>query len=132
MELLIPKDKAIKILQDRLAEINHFDFNPKAWKSKTENDLQEIFKFGLQWLQISNISFDTFITAEKNKALNEGKDTARKLIASYIEFIQEHSRIAEEKQIMNEKYYEEKYDNLVVDWNNLVPSYKALEKKYNA
>ena len=51
MNLKIPKDKAIKILRQRIAELSEYNFNPKAWKGKTENDLKEIFPIGsMQWL----------------------------------------------------------------------------------
>ena len=47
MKIQIPKDQAIKILQDRLDELNNFDlynkFNPKVWKDRTILDLKQIF-----------------------------------------------------------------------------------------
>ncbi len=50
--------------------------NPKAWKDRTENDLREIFPLGSsQWLQVSQIHFDTIVNSEKAKVLAEGKDT---------------------------------------------------------
>ena len=53
MKLNIPAEKAIKILRDRLSEIDGYGFNPKAWKDRTENDLREIFPIGsMQWLQV--------------------------------------------------------------------------------
>lgn len=60
MQLKIPTDKAIEILKKRKSEIGAFDFEPKVWKGKTENDLREIFDgFDSKWLQISQINFDT-------------------------------------------------------------------------
>jgi hypothetical protein len=132
MKLNIPAEKAIKILRDRLGEIDDYGFNPKAWKDRTENDLREIFLIGsMQWLQVSSINFDTFVTSEKPKVLAEGKDTAKKLIASFIEFIQEYSTIAEEKQIIKDKDFEQKYYDLLKQWNDLVPGYNSLVKKYD-
>jgi hypothetical protein len=132
MKLLIPADDAIEILQTRLGEIDAYDFNPKAWKDRTENDLREIFPLGsMQWLQVSQINFDTFVTSEKAKVLSEGKETAKQLISSYIDFIQQHSKIAQQKQIIKEKDYEQKYNNLLKEWNNLVPGYNELVKKYD-
>ena len=130
MKLKIPTEQAIKILRDRLAEIDSYGFNPKAWKDRTANDLREIFLLGsMQWLQISSINFDTFVTSEKTKVLSEGKDTAKKLIASYIEFIGEYSKIAEEKQIIKDKDSEQKYYDLLKKWNDLDPGYNELIKK---
>jgi len=127
MKLLIPADDAIEILQTRLGEIDAYDFNPKAWKDRTENDLREIFPLGsMQWLQVSQINFDTFVTSEKAKILSEGKETARQLISSYIDFIKQHSKIAKQKQTIKEKDYD-----LLKEWNDLVPSYNELIKKYD-
>ncbi len=132
MKLKIPAGQATKILQDRLREINGSNFNPKAWKDKTENDLREIFPLGsMQWLQISQIHFETFVTSEKSKVLAEAKETARQLISSYIDFIQQYSKIDDQKQITKERDYEQKYIELLTDWNELVPGYNELIKKYD-
>ena len=131
MKLNIHPEQAIKILRDRIKEIDSYNFNPKAWKDKTENDLREIFPLGLQWLQVSQIHFDTYITSERAKVLAEAKDTARQLISSYIDHIIEYSRIAEHKQIVKEKDYEQKYIDLLNEWNELVPDYNKLIKKYD-
>lgn len=133
MKLLIPADQAIQILKARLADIDNYNFNAKAWKDRTENDLKEIFPLGsMQWLQVSQIQFDTFVTSEKAKVLADGKDTARQLISSYIDFIDQHSKIAEQKQVIREKDYEQKYLDLLKERNELVVGYKELIKKYNA
>ena len=51
MKLKVPKEKAISILRQRMSELTDPNFNAKAWKDKTENDLQEIFPLGsTQWL----------------------------------------------------------------------------------
>ena len=132
MKLLIPADHAIKILEARLGDIDAYNFNPKAWKDRTENDLREIFPLGsMQWLQVSQIHFDTFITSEKAKVLTQAKDTAKQLIASYIDFIQQHSKIAQQRQTIKEKDYEQKYNELLSEWNDLVPGYNELIKKYD-
>lgn len=129
MNLKIPKEKAINILEDRLSEIDNFNFNSSAWKNKTENDLREIFPLGsTQWLQISNIKFDTYISSEKQKVLNEGKNTARQLVQSYIDFINQYSEINEERQIIRDNNLEEKYNSLLNDWNKLAPDYNKLLK----
>lgn len=130
MILKIPTEQAIKILSERLAENDGYGFNPKAWKDQTENDLREIFPLGsMQWLQISSINFDTFVTSEKANILSKGKDTARKLIASYIEFIGEYYKTSEEEQIIKDNNFEQKYYDLLKKWNDLVPSYNDLIKK---
>ena len=132
MKLLIPPEKAIEILQTRHREIDSYGFNPKAWKSKTENDLREIFPLGsMQWLQISQISFDTYVTSEKAKVLAEGKDTAKQLISSFIDFIKQYSKLAQEREIIKENDYQQKYVELLKEWNELVPDFNKLIKDYD-
>jgi hypothetical protein len=133
MKLNIPSEEAIKILQSRLSEIDIYGFNPKAWKDRTVLDLREIFPVGsTQWLQVSHITFDTFVKSEKINVLNEGKTAAKKLIASYIEFINDYSKIAVAKKVISEKDFEQKYYDLLKEWNELVPGYNDLLKKYDS
>lgn len=63
----------------------------------------------MQWIQISKIQFDTFVTSDQAKVLPEGKATARQLVSYYIVFIQQQSKIAQQKQTIKEKDYEQKY-----------------------
>ena len=131
MKLNVPKDKATKILRERLGELTSFNFNPKAWKDRTELDLKEIFPLGsMQWLQVSQINFTTLITSEKHRVLKEGIDTAKQLIESYIDFIEQYANINEQRQIIPEDNIRDKYSNLLNEWNALVPDYQELAKKY--
>lgn len=131
MYLKIPKNKAIQILRQRIAELSEYNFNPKAWKDKTENDLREIFPIGsMQWLQISTIQFDTFITSDKQRVLKEGKDTGQRLLNSYIDFIENYSEIAEQRQLITQNNYQDKYNKLLSEWNKLVPQWNELLKKH--
>lgn len=133
MNLKIPKNKAIQILRQRINDLTEYNFNPKAWKDKTENDLREIFPIGsMQWLQISSIQFDTFVTSDKQKVLQEGKDTGKRLLDSYIDFIENYSEIAEQKQLITESNYQEKYKKLLSEWNDLVPQWNELLKNHQA
>ncbi|WP_316791482.1 hypothetical protein [Pedobacter frigoris] len=132
MKLSIPPNSAIKILSDRLRELDNYPFNPKAWVDRTVLDLREIFQYGTQWLQVSSIRFDTYITANQNRVLNEGKDTAKKLVASYIQFIKDYAEIAIVKKAAFEKGFEGKYNDLLKDWNELVPGYNELIKNYDS
>ncbi len=133
MNLKIPKNNAIQILRQRITELSDYNFNSKAWKDKTENDLKEIFPIGsTQWLQISTIQFDTFITSDKHRVLLEGKDTGQRLLNSYIDFIENYSEIAEQKQLITESNYQDKYNKLLSEWNTLVPQWNDLLKKNQA
>lgn len=127
MKLFLDKDQAIKFLEDRLRELNAFDFDPKVWKDRTILDIKQIFgQLCDQYLQVSSIHFDTYITAEKQKKLQEGKATARKLLSSYIDFIKEHSSIQQEKARIDEETHFQKYRQLLSEWNEFVPQYNSL------
>jgi hypothetical protein len=127
MKLNIPADRAIKILEDRISEIEVYGFDSKVWKTRTILDLREIFPLGsMQWLEISHINFETFIDSSKANVLWQGKQTAKKLLNSYIEFIKDYSKVAEEKKVILEKDYEQQYSELLIKWNSLVPEYNEL------
>lgn len=114
MKLLVPKEKAIKIISERISNLNSINFNPKAWQDRTVLDLREIFPVGsTQWLQVSQIRFDTFITSEKSKVLKEAKETARQLLISYIDFIENFSETNFKKPIIAEDNYQLKYTALL-------------------
>ena len=131
MKLNIPKSDAIKIIQDRLKDLNSFDFDSKVWKDRTVIDFKQIFSTYDQWFQVSNITFDTYISSEKSSVLEQGKATAKKLLNSYIDFINQHSAIQEGKKQQVEETYETKYKNLLKEWNGLVPEYNELLTKYS-
>lgn len=129
MNLKIPNNKAIEILRKRIGELESYDFQPKVWKDKTQNDLKEIFPLGdTKWLQVSGIDFTTFISSEKEQVMRDGKVQARQLLESYIEQIQEYSKIQEEREIIEEDNYQKKYSDLLKEWNELVPSHNSLLK----
>ena len=95
MKLRLPKSDAIRIIQNRLKDLNAFDFDAKVWKDRTLIDIKQIFFTLDQWLQVYNIEFHTYIDSEKRKVLEQGKITAKKLLESYIDFINDHSAIQE-------------------------------------
>ncbi|HYV95627.1 MAG TPA: hypothetical protein VE978_27880 [Chitinophagales bacterium] len=130
MNLLIPKDRAINILRQRISDLNDFHFNSKAWKDRTILDVKEIFgEFSNQWLQVYGLNFETYVSTEKQKVLNEGKQTANILLYSYIDFINEYSQIGEQKEVVKEQCFEEKFMSLLKKWNELVPDYNDLINK---
>ena len=132
MNLLIPANKAIEILSKRIRELNDFNFQAKVWKDKTVNDLHEIYAIGdTKWLQVSQLNFDTFIESEKSKVLETGKLQAKQLLESYIEQINELSKIRKEKVIIEEDNFKNKYSKLLNEWNKLVPDYNELLKEKN-
>lgn len=130
MRLNIPEHKAIEFLQNRIRELDSFNFQPKAWKSKTENDLKEIFSVGdTKWLQISGINFNTLVDSKKAEVLREGKAQAKQLLESYVELIKNYSAIQQEKEVIEEDNFKKKYSDLLEEWNGLVPNYNTLLKE---
>ena len=131
MKLPIPKEKAIQIIQDRISGLNAYDFNAEAWKERTVLDLKEIFPIGsTQYLKIQFLRFDTYVVADKNKVVLEAKKTAEQVLKSYIEFINEYSKVAEERKIIKEKDFETKYYDLFKERNEIVTDYNGLVKNY--
>lgn len=129
MKLKIPADKAKQIIRERLSELDGYNFNPKAWKDRTELDMKEIFPLGSnQWVQISQIHFDTFVTADKARVFAEGIETAKQLLKSYIDYIDKFSEINTEREMISENNFKKKYENLLIEWNSLVPQYNELLK----
>ena len=131
MKLLIPKDKAIQILQDRISGIYAYNFNAEAWRERTVLDLKEIFPPGsTQYVKIQFLRFDTFVVSDKHRVMVEAQQTAEQILKSYIEFIDEYSKVAEEREIITEKNFETKYYELLKDRNEIVSDYNELIKNY--
>jgi len=117
MKLFIPKDRAIRILNNRIQELSAYGFDPKAWKDRTVLDLKEIFgNISDQSFQISFVDFNGF------KTLQQGIHTARQLITSYIEYIEDYSDI-------RDPGFESQYNDLLKQWNDLVPRFNELNKR---
>lgn len=131
MKLSIEKNKAIQILRDRINELESYNFNPEAWKERTVLDLKEIFPFGsTQYIKIQFLNFDTFVTSEKTKVFQDAKRTARDVLNSYIDFIEEYSVVAVQRKIIAEKDFEQKYYELLNDRNGLVSDWNDLVKNH--
>lgn len=108
MQLKIPKDKAIEILEKRKSEIDSNTFEPKVWQHTTEDNLKDIFGgLDFKWTQISQITFDTHWPDFKVDVLAKGKTQAKKYIDSYIEQINEFTEIQNSIVEDNERYFEQ-------------------------
>jgi hypothetical protein len=131
MKLLIDKEEAIKLLRERISDINSWDFDAKVWKDRTILDVKQIFgQTGEQWLQVSSLKFETFVDSQKAQVLKEGKETAKKLLNSYIDYIEKYTVIAEKKRIVEEDSFRQKYRELLAEWNEFVPQYNELLKEH--
>ncbi|RXK60738.1 hypothetical protein ESA94_09755 [Lacibacter luteus] len=126
------KEQAISILQDRIREVNAYNFDPQVWKNRTQLDVQQIFgRYCEQWLQVGQLYFDTYIVSEKQKKMAEGKATAIKLLQSYIEYINQTTAIAAQQRQESEELYKQKYSKLLGEWNEFVPQYNQLLKDHD-
>ena len=113
MQLKIPKDKAIEILEKRKSEIDQYGFEPKVWKHTTEDNLKEIFGgLDFKWSQISSISFSSPFSDSSGIAMSNGKNQARKYLDSYIEQIKEFTDIQNNLIEENEKFFVKENKNL--------------------
>ncbi|MEX2565670.1 MAG: hypothetical protein WD431_06995 [Cyclobacteriaceae bacterium] len=132
MNLKIPNNKAIDILRKRIAELESFNFQPNVWRVKTENDLKEIFPLGdSKASQVSMIYFTTSNESKRAQFMRDGKSQARQLLESYIEQIQEYSKIQQEKEALQENKISKKYADLLEKWNDLVHEHTSLLKEKN-
>jgi len=130
MQLPIPKDEAIKILKERIQELSSITFNSKVWKDRTILDIKQIFgPLSDQWLQVSAIYFDTAITSQKAQKLQEGRQAAMGLLNSYINFIEQYSKIAAQRSLIKEQGLEDKYYTLLGEYNKQAEGYISLKKK---
>ena len=113
MELKIPKDKAIKILEKRKSEIDVYGFEPKVWKHTTEDNLKDIFGgLDFKWTQINGISFSSPYSGVSSSVLERGKLQAKKYLDSYIEQINEFSEIQNSLVEEKERLFEQENKNL--------------------
>ncbi|MFC6095218.1 hypothetical protein ACFPVY_01045 [Flavobacterium qiangtangense] len=130
MTLKIPADKAIEILKKRKTEINNSTFEPEVWKGKTENDLQEIFGIldGKKF-QISSIRFTTPFTEKKYEIFENGKRQAEQFLESYIEQIEEYSKINQQEIEENDTFLKIENTKLKSNFSDLLVYTKQIEKK---
>ncbi|MDD2674135.1 hypothetical protein [Flavobacterium petrolei] len=140
MELKIPKDKAIEILEKRKNEIGLSGFEPQVWKHTTEDNLKEIFgKLDFKWTQISGISFSSPYSEVSSSVFEKGKLQAKKYLDSYIEQISEFTEIQNSLVEEKERFFEQENKNLksrlievisssnknLKDWNELLSGINA-------
>ncbi|AIJ37090.1 hypothetical protein IY39_10530 [Flavobacterium psychrophilum] len=132
MTLNIPPEQAIEILKKRKREIYITSFEPNVWVGKTKNDLLEIFGIldGKKF-QISQIRFTTPVSSMKYEILEKGKKQADQFLESYIEQIEEYSKIEKKKLEESEEYFKIENSKLVSDYNKLLNDAKLIEIEKN-
>ena len=110
MNLKVPKNKAIAILEKRKSEIYKPGFESKVWQGTVEEDLKAIFGFlDSRWLKVSQIRFDSNIESEKINVFETARKHASRFMDTFIEQIEEYSTIKEDAEIESEAVYKNKY-----------------------
>jgi len=86
-KILITKEKAIKLLNDRIADLYKMGFDHVAWKSRTVYDIAEIFgDYSKQYLDASHVYFSVAYPGTHDQT----KNTLKQLLQSFIDFINDH------------------------------------------
>jgi hypothetical protein len=62
--------------------------------------------------------------------MSDAKRTAEQVLKSYIEFINEYSKVAEERKVIKEKDFETKYYDLLKERNEIVTNSNGIIKNY--
>ena len=91
-ELKINQSDAIRILKNKLLELESDNFNGKVWEDRTVLDIEQIFgKYCQQRFQVLSIHLGIYEKFNNKEKLRDGKRTAHQLIASYIDYIIQYS-----------------------------------------
>jgi len=123
---MIPKDKAISILNNKLKELITPGFNWKVWQNTTTIDMKQIFgTFSDQSLQISHINFiSAYLPPEET--VPKGREDAAGLLKSYIQQIENYSQIADQKIQITHQSFEKKYYELADKYNQKISENRTL------
>ena len=125
MNLLIPVEKAIKLLTDRKNEIYNMTFNPVVWKERTKLDLEGIFPLGDSIMKVSTINSLKLESFYDSNDVSEAKNTGSKLLQSYIDYIKDHS--TQVQKIQDNHYIN--LQNSLKEYDILLGKYRILEKQ---
>ncbi|SDP22408.1 hypothetical protein SAMN05428975_0767 [Mucilaginibacter sp. OK268] len=127
----IPKQKAIKLLNDCIFDLDN-SFDEKVWKSKTEHEVKAIFGvLDMRHLEISQLRFGSIVGVSSIDQINRSKETAKKLVQSYISFIEEHIPDPVQAAIA-QPTWETKYNKLQTQYAQIQNSNSQLAEKVKA
>lgn len=127
MNIKIPHNRAIELLQARLIELDYPQTDIKALNARIKADVEAIF--GMATPQSSAaISLDTLHFDDPIK-LAKIKINYRQTLQGFIDYIKDFHIINNEKIELSEEEYNKKYNELLTEWNRLVPNYNALLKE---
>lgn len=122
----IPHNRAIQLLEARLAEVDRPHTDLKALKSRIQDDVERIFgRTSTQSLTV--IGLDT-LHFDKPETIAKFKTNFRQTIQGWINYIKDFHIIEQEQIEISEQKYKEMYAALLKQWNDLVPEYNQLLK----
>ncbi|MET7036912.1 CHAT domain-containing protein [Elizabethkingia miricola] len=126
----IPHNRAIQLLEARIADVDKPGTDLDALKSRIQDDIVGIFGAGSNQ-HINSISLPAlhFNNPEKIK---EFKTNIKQTIQGWIDYIEDFHLIEQEKIKISEQEYKERYEILVAKWNELILDYKQLLKDYES
>lgn len=122
----IPNNRAIQLLEERLAEVDKTYTDLKALKSRIQDDVERIFgRTSTQALTVIGLNTLHF---DKQEEIAKCKTTFRQTIQGWINYIKDFHIIEQEQIEVSEQKYKEMYGDLLKQWNDLVPEYNQLLK----
>ncbi len=122
----IPHNRAIQLLEARLRDVDRFGVDLDALKSRVQDDVIGIFGQGSNQ-HLTSISLPA-LHFNKPEKIIECKDNFRQTIQGWINYINDFHLIGQEQIEISEQAYKQKYEALLIRWNDLVPEYKQLLK----
>jgi hypothetical protein len=127
MKIKIPHNRAIELIEARLADLEKPSTDIKALKGRIKADVEAIFGIGSPQ-STATISLDTLHFDDPVK-LAKIKINYKQTLQGFIDYINDFHIIEKEKIELSEEEYKKKYLDLLKDWNELVPQYNALLKE---
>lgn len=126
----IPHNRAIQLLEARLSDVDKPGIDLDALKSRVQDDVIGIFGQASNQ-HMTSISLPA-LHFNKPEKIAECKDNFRQTIQGWIDYIKDFHIIKQEQIEISEETYKEKYLNLLVKWNDLVPEYNELLKNHES
>ncbi|MNK78811.1 CHAT domain protein [compost metagenome] len=124
----IPLNRAIQLLEQRLADVDKPDIDLQALRSRIQQDVETIFGRASQQAIIAiSLSYSHYNNPTK---LLELKTNFKQTIQGWIDFINDYNLIKEEQVEIEEQEFKSKYQKLLEKWNDLVPDYNKLLQDY--
>jgi len=120
----VPHNRATQLLQARLQDLDSPGVNLDALKSRIQDDIIAIFGQGSNQ-HLTSIGLDT-LHFNKPVEFETCKTRFRQTIQGWIDYIRDFHIIAQETITLSEQEYKKKYEDLLKQWNDLVPEYNQL------